>query len=374
MNNIKFPAAAMLLAAFVCLPSCHKSHKADSESDAPLPVDVETVQVAPVLLTKTYPGSISSQNKVDIVARVNGTLTAQLFNSGDYVKKGQVLFTIEDTQYRDAVTQARATLRNAQSAYEYAQRNYAALSKALESDAVSQIQVLQAKSTMEQDEAAIRNAEAALRTAETNLGYCTIRAPFDGQMAAGAPTPGSYVAGAGSPVKLTTIYDNKTFFADFYIDDKTYEQSVSNSQDRADINYDNVEITFSDSLPHTYSGKLTYMDPSVNVGTGTLMARLSVDNPYGELKSGMYCTISLPYSYLPDAVLVRDASISTSQTNKYLYLVNDSNKVVYCPITVGDLANDSMRIVTDGVTGGERYVSKALLKVRPGMAVKPIEK
>ena len=99
--------------------------------------------------------------------------------------------------------------------------------------------------------------------------------------------------------------------------------------------------------------------------------RAKVDNPYAELRAGMYCTIRLPYKIEPKALLVRDASISTDQKGQYVYVVNDSNKVVYTPIVTGDIVNDTMRIVYQGLKPGDRYVTSALLKVRNGMTVKP---
>jgi multidrug efflux pump subunit AcrA (membrane-fusion protein) len=86
----------------------------------------------------------------------------------------------------------------------------------------------------------------------------------------------------------------------------------------------------------------------------------------------MYLTIGLPYSIAPKAILINDASIGTDQLGKYVYVVNGSNKVVYTPVKVGGIVNDTMRVVTDGLTPDSRYVTKALLKVRDGMSVKPV--
>lgn len=360
-------AAALGLVA----TSCHKKSEAETQT-GPQPVDVAEAVVDSVTLFKSYPGTLSSQSSVEIVARVNGTLLSQNYADGDKVKKGQVLFRIEDTQYRDAAQQAQAALDNARSELEYASKNYAAMQKALESDAVAQIQVLESKSSYEQAQAAVANAQAALETARTNLGYCTITAPFDGTMTAGAYTPGTYISGAGAPVRLGTIYDNEHFWANFYMEDASFLRSQMNPNNRHLIDYDNVPVEFSETLPHSYAGKLGYISPDVDTSTGTLSTRVGIDSPWGELKDGMYCTIRLPYKYEPAAVMVQDAAISTSQTNKYLFVVNDSDKIVYTPIEVGDMANDSMRIVTSGLKGGEKYVTKALLKVRPGMAVKPV--
>ena len=97
------------------------------------------------------------------------------------------------------------------------------------------------------------------------------------------------------------------------------------------------------------------------------------DNKDGELKSGLYVTITLPYSEKKDAVLVRDASIGTDQLGKYLYIVNDSNIVRYRHIEPGQLVDDTLRQVISGIEPNERYVTTALLKVRDGMSITPIK-
>ena len=87
----------------------------------------------------------------------------------------------------------------------------------------------------------------------------------------------------------------------------------------------------------------------------------------------MYATVMLPYAIDPKAIVIKDASIGTDQLGKYVYVVNDSNRVVYTPIKVGELYQDSLRIVNDGLAPTDRYVTKALLKVRDGMEIKPVE-
>lgn len=110
----------------------------------------------------------------------------------------------------------------------------------------------------------------------------------------------------------------------------------------------------------------------MNTATGTILLKGTVRNIDNELKDGMYVTVRLPYGVNPKAVLVNDASIGTDQLGKYVYVVNDSNKVVYTHIEVGELYQDSLRIVNSGLKGGEKYVTKALLTVRNGEEVKPV--
>ncbi len=364
-----FLSAGTMLALAGC---SNKGKDNKSQAGAPEKVEVAEVVADSVVIHKKYPATLRAADMVDLMARVNGALLTQNFNPGDKVKKGQVLFTIEDTRYRDAVAQAESQLATAKSTYEYASKNYAALNKALESDAVAQIQVLDAKSAMEQARASVVNSTAALQSARTTLGYCTVRAPFDGEMSVGTYSEGAYIAGEGAAQKLATIFDNSVLNAEFYIDDASYLRSFTNENGRSKINYDSVPMSFDEKLPHNYYGKLVYIAPDVDTSTGTLHVRAKVKNPYGELRDGMYTTISLPMKLDPNAILVKDASISTDQLGKFVYVVNDSNRVVYTPIKTGAMANDSMRVVTSGLSRGDRYVTRALLKVRPGMEIKPV--
>lgn len=360
---------AIMALAPIALGSC--GHKDDAPSDNKITVDVAKAETDSVTLFRTYPGVITAADMVQVVGRVNGTLLKQYYNNGDFVKKGQLLFAIEDTKYRDLVQESQASLASAQSAYEYAKSHYAAMQKALESDAVSQMEVKQALNALEQSEASIRTAKAQLQTARTNLGYCKVYAPFDGRMNASSFSEGSYINGEGSPVVLASIYSDSNVDANFSIEDASFIRSFTNPNNRDKINYDSIPVNFNEQLPHKYYADLRYISPDVNTATGTMALRARISNEYGELRDGMYVTVSLPCKVDPKAVLVKDASISTDQLGKFVYTVNDSNRVVYTPITVGDMANDSMRVVLSGLEGGAAYVTKAMLKVRTGMEVEP---
>ena len=267
---IEVPVLAVMLAA-----SSACSHSSDKTGGQVVPeIDVAESVSDSVVISKTYPATLKAESSADVVGRVNGYLSSQKYKKGDHVLKGQVLFRIEDTQYRDAVVQAQAALENARSAYAYASKNYEAMQRALQSDAVAQLQVLEAKNALEQAEAQIKNSEAALSTARTMLSYCTVTAPFDGAVSASVYSDGAYIGGAAQPVKLASIYDNSKVNADFYIDDASFQRSLSNENGRSMINYDSVPVNFSEELPHNYFGRLTYISPEVNTGTGTMNLRL----------------------------------------------------------------------------------------------------
>lgn len=350
----------------------------DKEKDAPANDQIQAIDVAypvvdSVVLHREYPGTLKAANEVNLVARVNGYLVSTPYEPGSVVQKGAVLYCIEDSKYSNDVAQAQAQLNNARATYDYSSRQYQAMKKALESDAVSQMDVIQAKSAMEEAEAAIKNAEAALHSAQLDLSYCTVTAPFTGRVSKCAYSVGAYLGGAGSPVVLGTIYDDAQLNAYFAIEDAQYLKMLNAEINKENIDYKAIPLSFTQELSHKYTGELDYLAPSIDPSTGTMSIRAKVNNPYGELRSGQYVKIMLPYASDPHAILVKDASISTDQKGKYVYVVNDENKVVYTPIEVGELVNDTMRIVTSGLTPESRYVTKALLKVRDGMEVKPIE-
>ena len=123
---------------------------------------------------------------------------------------------------------------------------------------------------------------------------------------------------------------------------------------------------------HYWKGELDYTSPNVDLQTGTVTVRAILENPKEELLSGMYVKIRLPYKVVKDALLIPEASIGTGQAGRYVYLVDENNRVVQQTVKVGVLNNDGMREIVSGVTPDDRYVVEALMNVRPGMTVKPV--
>lgn len=356
------------------LIACDKNKSSRTGMEA-LPIDVAKPLVENVTLTKDYPGYLEAESTVDLVGRVNGTLQSKNFAPGSRVRQGQVLFVIEPTLYENAVKQAEATLKTAKANLEYANSSYVRMKEALKSDAVSRIQYLQAESNVASGQAAVSNAEAALKTARTNLSYCYVKAPCNGVIDVSPYSVGAYIGGALQPVKLATVYKDDRMYSYFNIADNqylAYEMSQEeNSKIPAEAHY--VTLKLGTDGSQTWKAKLDYFSPNVTLTTGTLRLRAELDNSTGLLRPGLFVSVTLPYGETQNAVLVNDASIGTDQLGKYLYVVNDSNIVNYRHIEVGQLADNNMRVVKSGLSPSERYVTKALLKVRQGMKIKPIE-
>ena len=355
------------------LTGCKEKKDAGAMKGMPtLAISVAKPIVKDITLTKDYPGYLTTEKTVNLVARVNGTLQSVSYAPGGRVKKGQLLFVIEPTLYNDKVAQAEAELKTAQAQLEYARNNYSRMKEAVKSDAVSQIQVLQSESSVTEGVAAVSNAEAALSTARTNLGYCYVRAPFDGTISKSTVDIGSYVGGSLQPVTLATIYKDDQMYAYFNVADNQWlEMSMNNQQPTKDLPK-KIMVQLGKEGTESYPATLDYLSPNVDLNTGTLMVRANFDNQQGVLKSGLYVSITLPYGEADHAILVKEASIGTDQLGKFLYAVNDSDIVHYRHIEIGQLINDTLRQVLGGLSPQERYVTEALMKVRDGMKIKPI--
>ena len=355
------------------LTGCKEKKDAGAMKGMPtLAISVAKPIVKDITLTKDYPGYLTTEKTVNLVARVNGTLQSVSYAPGGRVKKGQLLFVIEPTLYNDKVAQAEAELKTAQAQLEYARNNYSRMKEAVKSDAVSQIQVLQSESSVTEGVEAVSNAEAALSTARTNLGYCYVRAPFDGTISKSTVDIGSYVGGSLQPVTLATIYKDDQMYAYFNVADNQWlEMSMNNQQPTKDLPK-KIMVQLGKEGTESYPATLDYLSPNVDLNTGTLMVRANFDNPQGVLKSGLYVSITLPYGEADHAILVKEASIGTDQLGKFLYAVNDSDIVHYRHIEIGQLINDTLRQVLGGLSPQERYVTEALMKVRDGMKIKPI--
>ena len=355
------------------LTGCKEKKDAGAMKGMPtLAISVAKPIVKDITLTKDYPGYLTTEKTVNLVARVNGTLQSVSYGAGGRVKKGQLLFVIEPTLYNDKVAQAEAELKTAQAQLEYARNNYSRMKEAVKSDAVSQIQVLQSESSVTEGVAAVSNAEAALSTARTNLGYCYVRAPFDGTISKSTVDVGSYVGGSLQPVTLATIYKDDQMYAYFNVADNQWlEMSMNNQQPTKELPK-KIMVQLGKEGTESYPATLDYLSPNVDLNTGTLMVRANFDNPQGVLKSGLYVSITLPYGEADHAILVKEASIGTDQLGKFLYAVNDSDIVHYRHIEIGQLINDTLRQVLGGLSPQQRYVTEALMKVRDGMKIKPI--
>ena len=321
----------LMIGLGVILGGCRKKEKQEAASGQAAPeILVNRPAQHDVVYTYQYPAYLEAVQTVNLVARVSGFLEKMNYIPGVPVKAGQLLFVIEPQPYQDQLKAAQAEMKSTEARLAYARAQYEKMKEAMPSRAISEIDFIQAESDYHSAIANLQNARAQLNTAQTNLNYCYIKAPFDGRVSRNLVDLQNFVGGAVQPVTLATMYKDKYMYAYFNMAYAEFEQ----------------------------------IPPVTNPAI--------LENPKEELLSGMYVKIRLPYKVVKDALLIPEASIGTGQAGRYVYLVDENNRVVQQTVKVGVLSNDGMREIVSGVTPDDRYVVEALMNVRPGMTVKPV--
>ena len=373
MKTIKFTSLTIIVLSTILLLFSCKGKSNKNKNNLIPKVSVSKPYIMPIVLHKEYPGYLLSNNIVDVVGRVSGYVKLQNFSSGQYINEGDLLYVIEPTVYENEVSKAEANLKSAQASLDYYKNNYQRMLEASKSDAISQIDLIQAETNVRTAEANVKTAEANLKTAQNTLSYCYVKAPISGVLTTSGAGEGEYVSGSdGNPFKLTTIYNNDPIYAYFNIEDNQYLMIRMQSQNWESSLPKKVYVNMQEGDYPPIEATPNYISPFVNLKTGTLTLRALFGNSKYDLKSGMYCTVSLPYGEEENAILIPDASTGTDQLGRYIYVIDDNNIVSYRHIEVGEIINDSLIHVKSGLNPDERFVTKALLKVRSGMKVEPI--
>ena len=210
--------AAIMAAATLASCSGDKASQAGMQMPAP---SIATVTLSPenVDLQSTYPATIKGKTDIDIRPQVTGFITKVHVDEGQHVRKGQVLFTLDQVQFQAAVDQARAALNSAQTAVNTAQMTVDSKKQLLDKNIISQYEFQLAENTLQQAQAQLATAKAALVNAQKNLAYTVVTSPSDGVVGQIPNREGS-LASPSSAQPLTTVSDNSQVYAYFSLTEK----------------------------------------------------------------------------------------------------------------------------------------------------------
>lgn len=364
----------ILIFPLICLQSCKNKKQEEANAakqQAPSVVVARPVQ-QDIVYTYQYPAYLEAIQTVNLVARVSGFLEKVNYLPGVPVKKGDLLFVIEPQPYQDQLKAAEAQLQSMEARLTYAKAQYEKMKEALPSKAISEIDYIQSQADYNTAVANLQDARAQLNTARTNLNYCYIKAPFDGRVSRNLVDVQNFVGGSVQPVTLATMYRDKIMYAYFNMAYAEFHNlpPIGNPFSPKDTLMP-LTIADADNANRSWKGRLDYSAPNVDLQTGTVTVRAIADNPEEELLSGMYVKITIPYKQVTGALLIPESSIGTGQVGRYVYLVDQDNKVKQQAVKVGILTSENMREIIEGVTPRDRYVVEALMTVRPGMSVRP---
>lgn len=380
------------------------------------------VTVAKPLVTQTldwdeYTGRLAPIEDVDVRARVSGYLQSHHFEEGQKVKKGQLLYVIDERPYQADVAQAEATLEESiamkrqaeaevgaaearkQQAEAQLELTIAQLNRAkplVPSGAVSEdeydelfsaakqaeadgfaadAQIESAKASLSGAEAAIVVAEAALSSAKLELSYCRIEAPIAGRIGRRQVTEGNLISGGGSSggSLLTSIVSIAPIHANFDAGEQALLKYIRLDREHKRASSRDVKtpvwMKLSDEEGYPHKGYIDFVDNRVDAASGSIRARAIFPNEDQSLIPGVFVKLQLPASAAEERVLLPDSAIASDQNAKIVYVVDEENKLTVQPIETGPTAK-GMRVIEKGLTGNETVVVRGLQRCKPDIEVK----
>ena len=336
----------------------------------PPTVTVATPQVRDVVEYADLTGRTAPFQEVEVRARVEGILLESLYEEGQRVTEGDVLFRIDPAPFIAQRDAAAAQVQRAEAELELAEVTADRVERSARDGAVSELQALESRAKAKAAAAQLEVARRELAIRQLSVDYTEVHATLTGQIESGAPAIGSLV-GPGSDSLLTRIYDTTRVYAWLTLSDRLLllASNRADGQSRPEL-----EVLLATEIDDGYPfrGTIDYIDPVVDTDTGTVRVRGVFDNADGRLKAGLFVRGRIAVRMLEDALLVPETAIGTGQAGKYVLIVNAENVVEVRPVTLGP-AEGPMRVIRTGLTGGERVVVSALLRARPGSKVVPEE-
>ncbi|HGY1226843.1 TPA: efflux RND transporter periplasmic adaptor subunit [Citrobacter farmeri] len=356
----------------VLLVGCDEGVAQNVAPQAPA-VSVADVVMKSINQWDSFNGRIDAVESVQLRPRVSGYIDKVNYTDGQEVKKGEVLFTIDDRTYRAALEQAQATLARAKTQASLARSEANRTDKLVNTNVVSREEWEQRRSAATQAQADIRAAHAAVDAAQLNLDFTKVTAPIDGRASRALITQGNLVTAGDSASVLTTLVSQKTVYVYFDVDESTYlhYQNLSRSGQGASGNHlalpVEIGLVGEDGYPH--QGKVDFLDNQLTPSTGTIRMRALLDNAQRQFTPGLFARVRLPGSAKFNAMLIDDKAVLTDQDRKYVYIVDKEGKAQRRDITPGRLAA-GLRIVQQGLNPGDKVIVEGLQKVfMPGMPV-----
>lgn len=331
------------------------------------PFDLDTSSVI------ESPGRVVAMESVDVVARVQGTILRQHYNDGDYVTKGQLLYTIDPEEFQIAVQSAAANLESAKANQYRAQKDFERAAELVKSDYISKASYDQALATRNAANANVKACIAALNDAKRLLSYTRITAPITGKISMTDKTIGNYLTSPNTV--LTKIVKIDPIFVTYAIDSAIYgklknDEIIPDANKKQDIK---VEITLPDGTVYDKKGNADFLDNVISESTGSITLRATFPNPDGRLIAGDFVGVKVYSNKVITNLAVPQSAVLQDPEGRYLYVVDENNIPHKTIIQVSGQKGDNW-LVTSGVTKNDKIVASGISHVRDGVPVEVITK
>lgn len=375
MPGLRRTACAGAALGALLVAGCKEEARNAYVPPPPPPVTVAPPEVRSVTDYVELTGTLAAISTVQLVARVEGYLEQVHFADGQRVKQGDLLFTIQQDQYQAQLQGAQAQVAVTQAQLDHAQTEFERYSGLFKQKAASAVDVDSWQASRDQAKAQLLSDQAQVDLAQINLGYTTVKAPFDGRMGRHLIDPGNLVGVGGESTELAEINRIDPIYAYFTINERDLlrirarraKEGAAAGQPPTD---QVLQLGIADEEEFPHDGKLDFEAIELTAGTGTLQLRGIFPNPDYKLLPGLFARIRAPLGQRADALLVAETVVGRDQAGAYVLTVDDQDVVHRVGIQPGQLVG-TMRVVDSGLTATDRVIVDGLQRAVPGAKVTP---
>ena len=333
---------------------------------------VRTISAQNADLQTTYPATIKGVQDVEIRPKISGFITKLCVHEGQTVKKGQLLFVIDNVTYEAAARQAKAAVNSAKAQLNTAKLTYANNEKLFKNNVIGTYELQSSKNSLEAAQAAYAQAEANYISAKQNLDFCYVSSPADGVVGSLPYRVGALVS-ASSAQALTTVSNISTMQVYFSMTEKDllYFSRGEGGVHAAIKDYPVVKLKLADGTIYGEDGHVATVSGVIDATTGSVSVRADFPNPQRLLKSGGSGSIVVP-SNNASAIIIPQDAVSQVQDKYFVYVVGSDNKVKYTAVSVNPDNDGKNYIITSGLKIGDRIVISGISALTDGTEIKPI--
>lgn len=333
---------------------------------------VREIKTTECNLSTSYPATIKGIQDIEIRPKVSGFITKVHVDEGDFVRRGQVLFSIDRVQYEAAVKSAEAAVRVARTTVSTQKLTVKNKKMLHEKKIISDYDMEMAENQLASAEAQLASARAQLIDARNSLSFCSVTSPSDGVVGTIPYRVGSLVSSSTAEA-LTTVSNISKMYVYFSMTEKQLLEYTKGTDGvkGALAAIPAVNLQLADGSTYDQTGKVTNVSGVIDITTGSVSMRATFDNPQKILRSGGSGSVVIPI-HKDNAILVPQKATYEIQDKHFVYVVGKDNKVKNTEITVLPQNDGTNYVVTGGLKAGERIVVEGINTLSDGMAIKPI--